>query len=63
MPTEAREGLFKLDNKNNKLFEVDKNGLSTFWDKRHMGLDIFLSNYLSQFLGLTVDPSLQEILF
>ena len=53
VPTEAREELFKLDRENKTLFEVDKNGLATFWDKRHMGLDIFLSNDLCRLLGFT----------
>ena len=67
-PTKEREELFKLDRENKSLFEVDKNGLSTFWDKRHLGLDIFLSNDISQLLGFTKDllvedpgNSLQEI--
>ena len=53
VPTEERKGLFKLDRENKSLFEVDKNGLSTFWDKRHLGLDIFLSHDLCQLLGFT----------
>ena len=70
VPTEEREELFKLDREHKSLFEVDKNGFSTFWDKRHMGLDIFLSNDLCQLLGFTKgtlveDPSnnLQGIVF
>ena len=70
VPTEEREELFKLDRENKSLFEVDKSGFSTFWDKRHMGLDIFLSNDLCQLLGFTKDllyedtsNSLQGILF
>jgi hypothetical protein len=51
-PTEEREELFKLDRENKSLFEVDKNGLSTFWDKRHLGLDIFISHDICQLLGL-----------
>ena len=68
--TEDRKLMFKTDRENKSLFEVEKDGLSTFWDKRYMGLDIFLSNDLCQLLGFTKgtlveDPSnnLQGIVF
>lgn len=59
-PTEEREELFKLDRENKSLFEVDKNGLSTFWDKRHLGLDIFISHDICQLLGFTKDLLVED---
>ena len=65
-----REELFKLDREKKTLFDVDKNGVVTFWDKRHMALDVFLSNELCKILGFTkqslvqdTSESLQELLF
>ena len=46
-PQQRQEG-FRLDREKKTLFDVDKNGSVTFWDKRHMGLDIFLSNELCE---------------
>ena len=50
---EAREELFRLDRENKVLFDIDKDGFSTFYDKGYMGLDIFVSNDLCQILGFT----------
>ena len=65
-----REELFKLDREKKTLFDVDKNGVVTFWDKRHMALDIFLSSELCKILGFTkqslvqdTNESLQGLLF
>ena len=65
-----REELFKLDREKKTLFDVDKNGVVTFWDKRHMALDVFLSNELCKILGFTkqslvqdTSECLQELLF
>ena len=65
-----REELFKLDKEKKTLFDVDKNGVVTFWDKRHMALDVFLSNELCKILGFTnqslvqdTNESLQGLLF
>ena len=68
VPPSRPEG-FRLDREKKTLFDVDKNGFATFWDKRHMGLDIFLSNGLCEILGFTTqtlvqysDESLQGLL-
>ena len=65
-----RKELFKLDREKKTLFDVDKNGVVTFWDKRHMALDVFLSNELCKILGFTkqllvqdTNESLQGLLF
>ena len=50
---QAREELFRLDRENKVLFDIDKDGFSIFYDKRYMGLDIFVSNDLCQILGFT----------
>ena len=69
VPPSRPEG-FRLDREKKTLFDVDKYGFVTFWDKRHMGLDIFLSNELCKILGFTRDSlvrdnseTLQELLF
>ena len=46
-----RKQLFKKDRETKALFDVDHKGHSIFFDKRHMGLDIFLSTDLCQVLG------------
>ena len=65
-----REELFRLEREKKTLFDVDKNGVVTFWDKRHMALDIFLSSELCKILGFTehslvqdTNESLQGLLF
>ena len=55
-----REELFKLDREKKTLFDVDKNGVVTFWDKRHMALDVFLSNNLCKILGFTKQSLVQD---
>ena len=67
---QSRQDIFRLDRETKTLFEVDKNGLTSFWDKRHLGLDIFLSSELCQILGFTQEKlyedqsnSLQQLLF
>ena len=59
VPPSRPEG-FKLDREKKTLFDVDKYGVVTFWDKRHMGLDIFLSNELCKILGFTKDLLVQD---
>ena len=60
-PTQPARGEgFKSDREKKNLFDIDKNGTATFWDKRHMGLDIFLSNGLSEILGFTADTLVQD---
>ena len=65
-----RVELFRIERAERTLFDVDKNGVATFWDKRHMGLDIFLSNELCEILGFSeqslvrdTNESLQGLLF
>ena len=69
LPPQRKE-LFRSDREKKNLFDVDKNGVATFWDKRHMALDIFLSNELCNILGFTnqslvqdTNQSLQGLLF
>ena len=57
---EAREELFRLDRENKVLFDIDKDGFSTFYDKGYMGLDIFVSNDLCQILGF-IGQELQDL--
>ena len=59
VPPSRPEG-FRLDREKRTLFDVDKNGIATFWDKRHMGLDIFLSNGLCEILGFTPQTLVQD---
>ena len=59
VPPSRPEG-FRLDREKRTLFDVDKNGIATFWDKRHMGLDIFLSNGLCEILGFTTQTLVQD---
>ena len=60
LETEARKELFKMDMNGKTLFKVDKHGFSTFWDKGHLGLDIFLSSDLCQLLGFTKDSLIED---
>ena len=69
LPPQRAEG-FRLDREKKTLFDVNKKGIATLWDKRHMGLDIFLSNELGEILGFTgqtlaqdTSESLQGLLF
>ena len=48
-----RVELFRLERERKVLFDVDQDGITSFFDKRYMGLDIFLSNELCQILGFT----------
>ena len=57
---EAREELFRLDRENKVLFDIDKDGFTTFYDKGYMGLDIFVSNDLCQILGF-IGQELQDL--
>ena len=50
---EARKEIFRLDRENKVLFDIDKDGFSTFYDKGYMALDIFVSNELCEILGFT----------
>ena len=55
-----RVELFRIERAERTLFDVDKNGVATFWDKRHMGLDIFLSNELCEILGFSEQSLVQD---
>ena len=50
---ETRQELLKMDRERRRLFDVDKDGLVTFWDKRYLGLQIHLSSNLCHVIGLT----------